>query len=67
MVDQYNFYLHLSLMKGFILSLYEKNMKRNGVPCPALSLSAILSSASFVVTDTIENIAQCVWGNSCTS
>ena len=67
MVDQYNFYLHLSLMKGFILSLYEKNMKRNGVPYPALSLSAILSSASFVVTDTIENIAQCVWGNSRTS
>ena len=51
MVDQYNFYLHLSLMKGFILSVYEKNMKRNYVPRPAFYLSAILSSASFVVTD----------------
>ena len=51
MVDQYNFYLHLSLMKGFILSVYEKNMERNCVPRPAFYLSAILSSASFVVTD----------------
>ena len=51
MVDQYNFYLHLSLMKGFILSVYEKIVERNGVPRPAFYLSAILSSASFVVTD----------------
>ena len=51
MVDQYNLYLHLSLMKGFILSVYEKVVERNSVPHPAFYLSAILSSASLVVTE----------------
>ena len=55
MVDQYNLYLHLSLMKGFILSYVGKKRETIGLPRPSFHLSAILSSASVVVAQNLRN------------
>ena len=47
MVDQYNLYLHLSLMKGFILSVYKKSWKETvfrALPSTFLPFCRLLAS-----------------------